>query len=855
MHFRIVVLFISSLLLAAPALAQDTLQDPSSFLGYELGSRFSRHSAVLDYFNHVAEHSTRVQTLPYGQTNEGRPLMVAFVSSPENMARLEQIRHDNLKRAKLEEGMPVGEPVSIVWLSYNVHGNESNSTEASMATLYALADPSNQSSTAWLKNTVVVLDPAINPDGRDRYANWYNMMAGSKMNISEDAIEHDEPWPGGRTNHYYFDLNRDWSWQTQVESQQRMALYKEWMPQVHVDFHEQGVNSPYYFAPASEPIHQEITPWQRAFEEIVGRNNAKYFDRNGWLYFTKQSFDIYYPGYGDSFPMFNGAIGMTYEQAGGGDAGLGILTAEGDTLTLLDRLTHHTTTGLSTVEMASVHQKELLEGFSTYFQNAISGVFPATKGSSDSKSAGPNYSAYVIKKSTPGNRLAELAAHLDKLGIVYGQAKAAGKVDGYDYRSSKNGRFDVVAGDLVIPAAQPRAVLTRVLFNPLTPISDSLTYDITAWALPYAYDVDAVASKSAIATEKWAPASAESTNHADNPYAYVIAWDDADDAAFLADLLKADIRVRYATKPFSVHEHLFPSGSLIVTRTSNQKFGSGLKEMVMGIAKAHAQQVTGIATGFVDEGSDLGSSDVQYLKAPRVGMAFGSGTSSSATGEVWHWFDQVIDYPLTRFSADRFSSIDLNEYDVLILPSAVSSMLSETGLEKLTAWIRDGGRLVAIGSGASALADKKGFSLTLKPAEKAADSTAISLALNKRFEDRNRDRAPGSNPGAIYRVRVDNSHPLGFGFGDESFVLRSRSDHPAIMQGGSDWNVGVVQKNGRVSGFTGHVAEKRIEGSLAFGVQGMGSGSVTYLLDNPLYRGFWTSGRLLFANAVFLVGQ
>ena len=360
MSFPTIVAVVCVFLIPGLALGQTTLQDPSSFLGYELGSRFSRHHAVVEYFEHVAAQSDRVEMVTYGQTNEGRPLTLAFVSSPSNLARLEEIRTDNLKSAKLEPGVPSGYPVSIVWLSYNVHGNESNSTEASMATLFALADPNNEASTKWLKNTVVVLDPAINPDGRDRYANWFNMMVGMDMNVSEDAVEHDEPWPGGRTNHYYFDLNRDWAWQTQVETKQRMIIYKKWMPHVHVDFHEQGVNNPYYFAPASEPVHREVTPWQRKFEEVIGRNHARYFDEAGWLYFTKQSFDIYYPGYGDSFPMFNGAIGMTYEQAGGGGAGLGVLTVEGDTITLLDRLTHHTTTGLSTVEMASANSEQLV---------------------------------------------------------------------------------------------------------------------------------------------------------------------------------------------------------------------------------------------------------------------------------------------------------------------------------------------------------------------------------------------------------------------------------------------------------------------------------------------------------------
>lgn len=842
MSNRVIFLLFSSFFLSLPVWGQSGLQDPSEFLGYELGSRFSRHSAVVDYFKHVESNSDRVQLVSYGQTNEGRPLMVAFVSSSKNMARLEDIRRNNLRLAHLESGDVQGETLPIVWLSYNVHGNESNSTEASMATLFSLVDPNNKSSPKWLDNTVVVIDPAINPDGRDRYANWFNMMVGTSFNLDESAVERDEPWPGGRTNHYYFDLNRDWSWQSQVETQQRVALYQQWMPQVHVDFHEQGVNNPYYFAPASEPVHQEVTAWQREFETVIGRNNAKYFDENGWLYFTKQQFDIYYPGYGDSFPMFNGAIGMTYEQAGGGGAGLAVLTVEGDTLTLLDRLTHHTTTGLSTVEMASVHHDRVLKEFATYFDNAVS------KRSGD-------YGSYVVHASTPGNRVAELRAHLDRLGIQYGRATTSSKADGYDYRSSKNGKFNVEAGDLVIPALQPRAVLTRVLFNPWTPISDSLTYDITAWALPYAYDLDAVATKTPVSMEAWADVSVESTNYSEAPVAFVARWDDAGDVAFLADLLKQEVRVRYATRAFEVDGEAFEPGSLVITKASNERFGASFQSKIAAIAHKHVQQLTGISTGFVEKGPDLGSGDFQYIKAPKVAVAFGDGTSSSGVGEVWHWFDQVIDYPLTRFSADRFSSLDLDDYDVLILPSSVSSMLSESGLEKVSSWVRAGGRLVATGSGASALADKKGFSLTFKQADKKADSTATATARTKRYEDRSRDRAPESNPGSIFRVQVDNSHPLGFGFGDESFVLRSRSDHPAIMKGGSDWNVAVVEKNGKVSGYSGYLAEKNIEGSLAFGVQNMGRGTVTYLLDNPLYRGFWNSGKMLFGNAVFLVGQ
>lgn len=842
MRLRTCIILLSILVLTSAVSAQTALQRPDEFLGYQLGSRFTSHHLVVDYFKHVASNSDRVQVAQYGKTYEGRPLMVAFVSSVPNMERLQEIRTDNLRLAHLAEGELVGEPVSIVWLSYNVHGNESSGTEASMATLYALADPENESSAEWLENTVVLLDPAINPDGRDRYANWYNMVAGREMNVSSDAVEHAEPWPGGRTNHYYFDLNRDWSWQTQTETTQRMALYKNWMPHIHVDFHEQGVNNPYYFAPAAEPIHEDVTKWQHEFQKLIGLNHARYFDREGWLYFTKQSFDILYPGYGDSFPMFNGAIGMTYEQAGSGAAGLGILTVEGDTLSLLDRLSHHLITSLSTVEMASVHSDRVIEEFRAYFNSALN-------------SPPGQYKAYVMKSSTPGNRIGDLVGYLDKLGILYGRVAKDERVEGYDYRSAKQGRQKISAGDLVVPMSQPRAVLTKVLFDPMTSLSDSLTYDITAWALPYAYDLDAVAVVAPVVYEEWKPTLAVSKNYSDRPYAYASRWDDAGDAAFLASLLRAKIRVRYASKPFSIHGQYFSEGTLIITRSSNEKRDPSFHTRVAEIAKKHNQALTGLATGFVDSGSDLGSSDVRYLKAPRVAMPFGSGVRSSSVGEVWYWFDQVIDYPLTRFRADRFSTLDLDEYDVLILPSSAPDMLNDEGQKKIKTWVRGGGRLIAIGSGANALAGKDGFSLIMKKPDEVADSTAVLIARNRRYGDRNRDRATTTNPGAIYRVQVDNSHPLGFGFDDESFVLRSRSDHPAIMTEDNNWNVGVIEEDARVSGHTGFKAEQRIEGSLAFGVQRMGRGSVVYLLDNPLYRGFWYSGRMLFANAVFMVGQ
>ncbi|HMP88427.1 MAG TPA: M14 family zinc carboxypeptidase, partial [Lacibacter sp.] len=252
------------------------VMSPEQFLGYPLGSRYTPHHKIVAYVQHVAAQSPQMVRLEqYGVTNEHRPLLALFVSAPENIRRLEEIRLNNLRLASLlpDKAAATEETPVIVWLSYNVHGNETSSSEAALMTLYALVDPSNTKTREWLRNTVVVMDPCINPDGRDRYINWYNSVLGVQPTARMDAREHREPWPGGRTNHYNFDLNRDWAWQTQVESRQRLVLYNKWMPQIHVDYHEQGINSPYYFAPAAEPYHEVITPWQRSFQETIGRNH------------------------------------------------------------------------------------------------------------------------------------------------------------------------------------------------------------------------------------------------------------------------------------------------------------------------------------------------------------------------------------------------------------------------------------------------------------------------------------------------------------------------------------------------------------------------------------------------------
>ncbi len=485
MRRQIILIFI---FFSSVSLSRAQLKSPEEFLGYKIGTRYTPHWRIVSYFNHVAASSpAQVKLEQYGETNEGRPLLLAFVGSAENIQRLENIRMNNLrlanqardKMAAMEENAP-----AIVWLSFNVHGNETSSSEASMLTIYSLVDPSHSKSKEWLKNTLVVIDPCINPDGRDRYVNWFNSVVGKNFDPQLISREHHEPWPGGRTNHYNFDLNRDWAWQSQVESQQRMKMYNKWLPHVHVDFHEQWINSPYYFAPAAQPYHDVITPWQREFQVTIGKNNAKYFDANGWLFFTKEEFDLFYPSYGDTYPVYNGGIGMTYEQGGGGAGGLGVITHENDTLTLYDRAIHHYTTALSTIEISSLNAPKLIKEFRKFFNEAVA-------------AAPGEYKSFVIRNDPRDvERIHSLLELLDRNEIQYGSG--SGNARGYNYNSGKEESFTMGSSDIVISAYQPKSAMVRVLFEPKSRLVDSITYDISAWSLPYAYGLSAYASRDRI---------------------------------------------------------------------------------------------------------------------------------------------------------------------------------------------------------------------------------------------------------------------------------------------------------------------------------------------------------------------
>jgi len=822
---KIISFFLFSIIVLSIQAQQ--VQSPSEFLGYEIGTQFTRHADVLSYFNYVAEKSSMVTFSTYGKTNERRPLTYAVVSSVKNMQNIETIRTNNLKQIGITEG-DANPEIAIVWLSYNVHGNEASSTEASMQTLYELITQKQ----AWLENTVVIIDPCLNPDGRDRYANWYNQVKATPYNSAQVASEHNEPWPGGRPNHYLFDLNRDWAWASQVETQQRLKIYNQWMPHVHVDFHEQGINEPYYFAPAAEPFHEVITDWQRDFQTEIGKNHARYFDEKGWLFFTRERFDLLYPSYGDTYPTYVGAIGMTYEQAGHGSAGLGVDTDEGYELTLVDRVAHHTTTGLSTVEISSKNAKKLNSEFKKFFQTNL------------------KYKSYILQGED--DKINALAALLDRHEIKYGFSNS-GKATGYDYGTNKAGSTDM-KNALVVSTNQPKGKMIQALFEPETKLSTPLTYDITAWNLPHAFGLETIASTTLVTSTPTKTVTKTNTIPNPNAAGYISKWNSMQDATFLAALLQEDIKVRFTEKPFTVSGQSFDRGSLVITKSDNRK-NPKFNETVTKIANEHNRNLFVATTSFSDNGTDFGSPDIKMIHAPRIAVLRGKFTSSLNYGAIWHFFEQQLHYPITSVDTDYFKNIELTRFDVLVMPSGYyKGYLDESTLKKLQEWVSNGGTLIAIDDAVSAFVDKDGFGLKNNSEEEDEKEDKKDKNLLVPYNQRENESVKNYITGSIFKTKVDVSHPMAFGYADTYFTLKAGNSSYSFIENG--YNVAYIEGDAeRVSGFAGEEALKGLKNSLVFGEQKIGRGSAIYLVDDVLFRSFWENGKLFFVNSLFFVNN
>ena len=837
-----IFLAVTALLSVVLPAGSQSLKSPDEFLGYPLGTQFTYQYRAVEYFRYIAANSPLAKYREYGVTNEGRTLGVCFVSNKENLDNLEDYRKNNLIKAGLLKGEVKGNQLPFIWLAYNIHGNEAVGMEAAMKTLYTLVSSTGDDIREYLKTCIIVIDPCQNPDGRDLYTNRYRSTMNFIVNPDKKSWEHNQGWPGARTNHYMFDLNRDWTWQTQAETQQRIKLYNQFMPQVHADFHEMGAESTFFFAPGADPWNNIISPWQHEFHKLMGKGNSELFNEKFKLYFTKESFDLFYPGFGDTWPLFNGAMGFTYEQGGGGPSGIAYKLDSGDTLTLKDRIDGHFTASMATIKVAYENREKLLSEFNKYFEESLTNpAFP--------------YKSVIIKGTGEKSALRSLLQLLDKNQIRYSYAGSTGKkYRGFDYEKNKDGDFTVEKGDILVSAFQPQSHFMQALFEPKTKASDSISYDLTAWALPYVYNLKAYAVTERIPSDTARIVFKTIVNEkgSSKPYAYVANFTGFDELKFMAALYRKKIKVRYSLKPFTLAGNSFNRGSVIVTRADNRHLVTDFDKDVIEAGNECQVKLIESGTGMVETGKDFGSENSPLVTAKTVALLCGEGTSSGSVGEIWYYFDKELNYPVSLININNAESLDLKDYEILILPAGNYTKLKDTIID----FAKRGGRVIAMENAISVFSGEKTTSLAkaidIRTTEQKATEKKIKSddsTLLKKFEIENERRYMLSerSAGSIYRVKLDDTHPYAFGMGKEWFIMKRSPGYPFLTAGS---NIGYIVDKDPVSGFAGFKFKEKIKNTLVIGSEKIGSGEVIYITDDPYFRAFWATGRVLLGNMI-----
>jgi hypothetical protein len=812
---------------------QESVQSPAKFLGYNIGDYYTQHHQVLAYFRYLnAAFPKETKLIPYGETYQKRALYTLVISNEQNINRLEDIKAKNREAANAS-GLAADAPI-IVWLGYNVHGNETSSSEAAMLAAYHFLAAKNAEHTKTLSASVIIIDPMMNPDGRERYISFYKNSVGVKPNPDLNSIEHHESWLGGRVNHYGFDLNRDWTWASQVETQARLALYHQFKPHVFVDFHEMYINSAYFFFPAATPINpylpKSTTKWATAF----GNGNAAMMDRYKRLYYTAEEFDLYYPGYGDSYPSLNGSIGMTYEQAGHSLAGKSVYRNDGSELTLAERAYNHYRTSVSTVQTAIANKEGLLNDFANFFKTA----------KSQARSAG--FRQYVI--GTEGN-YQELLSILAKHDISVSYAKKSQKI------KLNNGKsYQLSAGQAVVPVEQAQYILLRNLMDDHLSLPDTAFYDLSSWSLPAASNVPVFRSsdKIDVTTEATFPPQTTALAPA---YGYLFTPSTLAGYKLFHKLQDMSIRLRATSANITANGSTFPAGSVFISSFRNQHIEK-LNEKLLATSNAAGVEITAIHSGLTAKGPSLGSDSHPALPTVSIALVTDENINAAQSGSLWYLFDQKIGDTVTRLTLDQLGSVSLSSYSTIILPddrrggSRIKRALSESAITALKEWTQAGGNLIGIEGGALALTkDVLKFTSIQQPKVDEKDNEPDERLLHLSYKDRKDFFDKRSFPGAFISTDIDLSHPLTIGLNSPFYVLKTNPSLLTLSESAHN----IIRLNTKsIYGYVPEDFYKKANDTALFQVTRFGRGHMMLFNTDPTYRMFTYGSMQLLLNAVYL---
>lgn len=846
--------------------------DPSipghqAILGYGPGERITSPANIVRYLESLAGAAPRrMKVFDYGKTWEGRRLIYAAIGNESNMARLEWLKAsmqrlaDPRKTPPAEAKKLMADLPAVVWLGYGVHGNEISSPDAALLTAYHLLAARNDGlAKVVLDNAVVLIDPLQNPDGRERFVRHFEQSEGIEPDPFPLALEHTEPWPGGRTNHYHFDMNRDWFALTQPETRGRVRTLLEWYPLVFVDLHEMGSESTYYFAPEAVPYNPHLTAEQRASLDWFGKNNARWFDRYGFPYFTREVYDAFYPGYGASWPSYYGAIAMTYEQASA--RGLVMRRSDETLLRFRDAVRQHFVASLATVETAAKQRVQLLENFYRYRQTAIE------EGGSEA------VREYILPRRGDAAAVDKLADLLAAQGVEVKRATAA----------FRNGGADYPAGSYVIRLAQPAKRLIRTLLDEQVPMDQEFVaeqerrrkkklsheiYDVTAWSLPLLFNVEAVkaasVSEGSFEAVKAGAVPAGKVSGGRAEVAYLAPWGTAA-GRLLTTALRQGFRVHTTNKSFRQNGREFARGTLIFRVKENPET---LHAAMEKLAASSGAEVVATNTGWVEEGVNFGSRHVVHIRKPAVAIAWDQGVAAYSAGHARFVLERQYHYPTTPIRTQLFGAADLSGFDVLILPDGnYANAFGGDVPQKIKDWVRSGGTLVAIGGALTWLADAKvGLLATTREnlpgeaelkKEELKDGRVPGKILNKP-EDYEKaiqpeDSPPDPAPGAIVKADIDPDHWVTAGATAtvHALVAGNAIWRPLKLDKGVNAAVFQAPDQAPASGYLWEENRKLLGRKPLLMVQRHDRGHVVAFTADPNYRAYLEGMNTMFLNAVF----
>ena len=835
-------------------------------LGHVIGERISSHAEIVRYFHALGQaEADRVRLFEMGKTWQGRSLILAAIGSPENIARVDEIKAayqrlaDPRSLTAEEAERLVADQPAVVWLGYGVHGNEISSPDAAMMTAYHLLAAQNDPvASNILENTVVLIDPLQNPDGRDRFVHHYRSTEGLVPDPDRISAQHDEPWPGGRTNHYLFDMNRDWFALTQPESRARVQTLQEWYPLVFVDLHEMGGDSTYYFAPEAVPYNPHLAKNQRTNLEIFGRNNAKWFDANGFDYFTREIFDAFYPGYGASWPAYYGAIAMTYEQAS--SRGLAFGRRDGETLYYRDTVRQHFVASVSTAEAAANNRELLVRDFYEYRRSAIE------EGRNDD---GPRQIA--LSSAGDATMADKLAGLLAAQGVEVRRTQAA---------ATGCGEGRLPAGSYLIDTDQPAKRFIRNMLDPQVDMDEEFLalqearrarnlrdqiYDVTAWSLPLMFGVEARACTRKLSVEAdLVSADAFDANFvrlrnvdlADAEVAYLVPWGTQGAVRLLAGALQQGLDVLSPDRGFRQGDRDYPAGTLVFKTLDNP---SDLGDRLEALAEATGAEVVAANTSWVEDGVNWGSNQVVKLRAPKIAIAWDSPTNSYSAGATRYILERRFGYPVTIIRSDTLARVDLANYQVLILPDTrggYGNTFGERGKRNLQSWVRSGGTLVTF-AGATADLDENGLDLLALETQRPDDPDRPGKVLETEQDFLTavvpeNDRLD-SVAGVLLRAEPDFEHWMSTGLAPTLNILYSGRNvyEPLDLNQGNNVVRFVDEENLLASGYLWAENGELLAYKPAVMQSSVGRGQVIAFVADPTIRAYLDGLDVLLANAVF----